>query len=81
MIWTRYFSSPILNRGRIYWNNGRVGKLQMPDDETCTAVVRGTHPYHVSTRLLPNDSWNWIAIALMPKMAIIASMKPHCCTR
>lgn len=55
MIWTRYFTSAILNRGRIYWNNGRVGKLQMPDDKTCTSVVRGTHSYHVSARLLSND--------------------------
>ena len=55
MIWTRYFTSAILNRGRLYWNNGRVGKLQMPDSGTCTAVVRGTHQYHVSARLLPND--------------------------
>ncbi len=55
MIWARYFTNKILQRGKSYWEDGMVEDLEQADQDTYTATVYGTHSYYVSVRRLPKD--------------------------
>lgn len=54
MKWKHYFTNAIIARGMNYYEKGRVDKLKKIDDNYY-AEVRGSQPYHVVIKELPNQ--------------------------
>ncbi len=54
MKWQHYFTNAIIARGMSYYEKGRVDKLEVVDD-TYYAEVRGSKPYRVVIKELPNQ--------------------------